>query len=447
MTETPSSSQSLGAPSSNWSCSAEINANGTAVASLQLSVNSGTPLSFTIKAVCYSPCPINGSNGSAPNLGDWFWDSYSGPGYNISGWNGLWERDLPNLAKMGANTIRVYNMMSRQLNTDGTYPQPWNSGQLFTHDNFLNACQAQGLYVIVGIALPQQLFWTDPPGPAPTQGELDFWNNVLNETAVQVGSHPAVLGFVFMNEWDSTLVTYPQPPSEPTNLAAVQYWWSQIEQLASVIKTAAPGKLAGIAVHDDPNICGLASAYMAQCPSINFWGVNTYQTQSLQPVFGSIPNIGPGYGGLTGTALKPVILTEWGMPATTRTDPNKPATICQTTTSIANAASVVTDMVPQAYAEPVCVGLCYFEYSDEWWNQGGSPNIYTWWGGTAAPGFPNGYWDQDGFGLYHTIPGAGANGGSIWSQNGGTGEPALPLDTMDIRQATVSAVQTAFNAA
>lgn len=431
-----------GAPSSIWTCSVDTSGSQP-VAALKLSHNLGTPRPFTIKGVCYSPCPINAANSNAPGLGDWFWDSYSGPGYGITDWGALWQRDLGNIAAMGANTIRVYNMISRQINQDGTYPQPWNSGQLFTHQAFLDACLAQGLYVVVGIGLPQQMFWTDPPGPSAMAGETDFWNNVLSETVTQLGTHPAVLGFIFMNEWDANLVTYPYPIGAPTNLDTVSYWWSQIQALAAVVKAAAPGKLVGIALHDDPNICGGAASYMAQCPSVDFWGVNSYQTQTFEPVFGSTP-AGPGYAGLTGDALKPVLLTEWGMPATTRTDPSNPATICQTTQSIANAAAVATTMLPLAYAETLCLGLCYFEYCDEWWNQAGSPNIYTWYGGPAAPGFPNGYWDQDGFGLYQTIPGAGKDGGSVWCQDGGYGQPCTPIDSMDIRQATVSAVTTAF---
>src|ERR1700693_1656000 len=119
-----------------------------AKAGLQVSIDSGAPQSFSIKGVCYSPCPINGSNGYGPNLGDWFWDSFSGQGYGITGWNALWDRDFPNLAAMGVNTIRIYNMMSRQLTSDGKYRQPWDSDHLFTHTNFLDACAKAGLYVL-----------------------------------------------------------------------------------------------------------------------------------------------------------------------------------------------------------------------------------------------------------------------------------------------------------
>src|SRR5262249_41895329 len=144
--------------------------------------------------------------GNGPNLGDWFWDSFSGQGYGITGWNALWERDLPNLSAMGVNTIRVYNMISRQLKSDGTFPQPWNGDHLFTHTNFLDACAKAGLPVLVGVALPPSIYRTDVP---PLPGQNEFWTNVLRETAQQVGTHPAVLGFVVMNELDAAGFTYP----------------------------------------------------------------------------------------------------------------------------------------------------------------------------------------------------------------------------------------------
>ena len=404
-------------------------------ATLQVAVDGGQPHDFAIKGVCYSPCPVNGSNAHGPALGDWFWDSFSGPGYSVGDWESLWARDLPNLKAMGVNTLRVYNMLSRQLRQNGTFPDPWDEGHCFTHTHFLDRCLQEEIYVIVGIALPQKLFSLDQSRPPV---EVAFWENVLRETAAQVGSHPAVLGFSFMNELDSSAVTYPN--SDRTNLPAVAYWWRQVEKMAEIIKNAAPGKLTGIAVHDDPNICGGAQEYMASCPHVDFWGVNTYQMESLNTVFGATPQ-GPGYAGIGGPAHKPVVLTEWGVPATTRTDPHDRRTICQTGESIANAARPIYGIVPQAFSNPICIGLCYFEYSDEWWSQG-APDDYTWYGGDTAAGFPNGYWDQEGFGLYQTIPGAGAGGGPIW--DGQNNKPALPVDTMNEREATVTALARVF---
>jgi hypothetical protein len=142
----------------NWACSADASGNAT----LAISKNGNSTENILLKGLCYSPCPINDSNAFAPAIGDFFWDSFSGPNFNITGWEALWARDLPNIRSLGANTIRVYSMLSRQLNDDGTYPSPWNSGTLMTHQNFLDQCWNNGvdpIYVLVGIPLPQAMFW------------------------------------------------------------------------------------------------------------------------------------------------------------------------------------------------------------------------------------------------------------------------------------------------
>ncbi len=429
----------------NWTCSVDTSS-GTPVASLMQSVNGAAPVPFILKGLCYSPAPINGSNASAPAIGDWFWDDFSGQGFGITGWDALWQRDIPNLQSLGANTIRVYSMLSRQLNTDGTFPSPWNSGQLQTHQSFLDQCWNDGvnpLYVLVGIPLPSNMFWQEQYNSTP-QDQITFWTNVLSETVTQVAGHPAVLGFVIQNELDSGVVTY------GPNTGYVQFWWSQVQTLAAAAKTAmgTNQKLVGMAVHDDPNIAGQAASYMAQCPAMDFWGVNTYQTINFSSVFGPVPNIGPGYAGLTGAALKPVIFTEWGMPATGHHSATDPSTIYADAATIANAAKVIAAVGPLAYppTQSLCLGMYYFEYCDEWWNQPGAPNIYTWYGGTPAPGFPNGYWDQDGFGIFSQQRGAGlSNNSPIWQQTGGYGGPATPIDVVTVRTGTFNALQQVFS--
>jgi hypothetical protein len=265
----------------------------------------GAPQPIILKGVCYSPAPLNGSNAYAPAIGDWFWDSFSG----ISGWDALWHRDRPQIDQtLKANAIRVYCNLSRQLTENGGCPDPWNSGHLFTHQNFLDDCwnvdapplDRNPLYVLVGIPLPAQMFWKNQYEAAP-KIEITYWTEVLRETAQTLGQHPGVMGFTIQNEQDGADVCYGNP-----DLAT--FWWGQVEKMAAIVKEAAPNKLVGMATHDDPNIPARAGSYMAQCPHIDFWGVNTYQTQNFDSIFAGVPNLGPGYSGLTGGALKPVIL-------------------------------------------------------------------------------------------------------------------------------------------
>ncbi|QJE73774.1 hypothetical protein HHL28_12320 [Aerophototrophica crusticola] len=440
----------------SWSCSATAGSDGAApTASLTMALNGATAAPTVLKGLCYSPCPINAANSSAPNLGDWFWDSYTANGWTINDWAGVWQNDLPKIRALGVNAIRVYSMLSRQLNPDGTYPAP-PYGHEFQHTAFLDACWNGGqdpLYVLVGIPLPQAMFWKSVHDQTPAS-QITFWESVLAETVAQVAGHPAVMGFIIQNEWDSGVVTY------GSDTTAVTFWWDQVEAMAQAAKAAlgTNQKLVGMAVHDDPNICGQAATYMAGCTSMDFWGVNSYQQVNFDPVFGAIPNIGPGYAGLTGAALKPVILTEWGVPATGHKVADDPSTIYADSATEAKAATNITNVIPEASpsAQPLCLGLFYFEYCDEWWNQAGSPNIYTWYGGPAAPGFPNGFWDQDGFGLYavgrgflsypnptnYPLP----NDAPTWTVDptSMTQGPVVPLDRRMARTPTIDALTTAF---
>ena len=418
------------ADTTKWACGVDPN---TRAATLTMSRNGGAPARALIKGVCYSPAPINGSNKFAPALGDWYWDDFA----PITGWEVLWKRDLHQMRRLGVNAIRVYCSLSRQLNGDGTFPVPWNSGHKFTHQKFLDWCwngsappvDQNPMYLLVGIPLPSNMFWKDQYDNTP-QTQIDFWTNVLQETVASMAQHPAVMGFTIQNEQDGADVCYNNP-----ELAT--FWWGQVEKMAAIVKAAAPDKLVGMATHDDPNIPAKASAYMAQCPHLDFWGINTYQTQSFSSVFS-------GYADLTGSALKPVVLTEFGMPATSHRDPGDPASIYEDASTRSKAAGVIGNMLPQAFQNPLGLGVYYFEYCDEWWNQPEAPNIYTWYGGPPASGFPNGYWDNDGFGLFSTKRGGTLpNNAPIWVGNG----PNMPIDVQTARTELTTVLQQTYQKA
>ena len=430
-------------------------------ATLEVAVNGGAKTGVRLRGVCYSPQPINGSSSLSPSLGDLFWDNFSGPGYSIDGWSALWQRDLPQLKALGINTLRVYNMMSRQQNSDGSWPAPWNSGHKFTHRAFLDLCWENKLFVLVGVALPQAMFWkSDYQADSALTA---FWTNVLAETVTELASHPALIGFVIANEVDAANVSYCSATGPtPACASNAQFWWSQVNTFAGVVKQLAPGKLAGIANHDDPFICANAAAYMATCNNIDFWGVNTYQPASFDPVFRSSGAPGehrPGFAGLTGAARKPVLITEYGFPVTGRPNPCDPSGITVSSASIQNVATVLEKMIPLAFAEPLNLGMYYFEYCDELWNQSAyvvdacgatrfvPPNVFTPYGGPPAAGFPNQFWDQDGFGLYGVARGGTlAPDAPIWNGSGYTQGPCLPIDRLTARTATVTAVSTAYAA-
>jgi hypothetical protein len=392
-----------------WKATVEVRS-GKKTAELTVTrTDNQTTKPFVVKGICYSPAPMNASNENGPALGDWYWDTLvnpSNPGDIWAyAWEVLWARDLDNLRALGINTIRVYSMLYKQIGINGEVPTAATYPGLpgFTHKKFLDLCWNNGknpIYVIVGIPMPPDLFRKD----VNTQAIQYYWEHVLEDTAKDLEKHPAVLGFTVGNEVDAPGYTWDK--SSP-NSAKVQYWWKQVEKYAQMVKTVAPNKLVGIANHDFPNIVQDSASYMATCTSLDFWGVNSYQTQTFDTVFGTT-NF-PGYNSVNGVALKPVILTEWGMPASGHHSANNPLSIYSDTTTDTNTANRVTQVLPNAYVHPLCAGVTYFEYCDEWWKQGGRPNIYTWYGGTPESAFPNGYWDDEGFGVY-SIERAGYDG-------------------------------------
>jgi hypothetical protein len=110
------------------------------------------------------------------------------------------------------------------------------------------------IYVLAGIPLPAPMYWKTQYQP--DTAETKFWNSVIQETAAQLGTHPAILGFIIQNEQEGADVTYKIPE-------LAQFWWGQVQAIAAVVKAAAPTKLVGMATHDDPNIPGQAVSYTA----------------------------------------------------------------------------------------------------------------------------------------------------------------------------------------
>lgn len=152
---------------------------------------------------------------------------------------------------------------------------------------------------------------------------------------------------------------------------------------------------------------------------------------------------------MQGAARKPVLFTELGWPATGHSDPNNPDSIYEDHTTRQKTADLMKDMVKFALGESLSSGMFYFEYSDEWRKQDVSErashgNKYSWNGTPAGPtAFPNGYWDEEGFGLYSLKKGAGlANDADPW--NGFHG-PVLLEDDQIERTEMTSILKAVYN--
>ena len=385
-----------------------------------------------IKGVCYSPSQIGDSNKNGPNIGDWFWDYYvvdSSTNQAILNWRNLWvketisgaevknsnsggsknldtfqtRQDLDNIKAMGANMIRVYAMLPYQFNTAGT---AFSYVQLFTHLEFLDECYERNIFVLVGYPSPAP-FWTKDAACTPPRD--DWQTTVYNKFLEALGQHPAVMGFTMLNELDGQGTSYliPSQTGDTTVTDQVTFYWDLVETMAANAKTLAPNKLIGHAFHEgaaDGQCTEVMLPYINKAKSVDFWGINTYQTSTLDPIFK--PN--PGFAGSVGYnflynntsdypyVAKPVILTEIGWPATGH---DADGAIYSDSTTQQNTATMISNMIPKIFNEESCIGMFYFEYSDEWWGQP-VPTVYEWNIGDPANGFPNGYWDIEGFGLY-----------------------------------------------
>jgi len=463
---------------------------------------------FIIKGVCYSPMEINSNINDAPVApddthpgkvkvtGSMFGDSFWDPPNNLEpfqaalmqNWFGLWgsgsltkehyaRGDLAKISHdLNANAIRVYFMQSRLYEeTAHKVPKAPQLCQKRTHRHFLDEAARNGLYILVGLPLPIQLFHIDDYQKCNPK-LIEWWEFVLAETVAEIGHHPAVLGFTVMNELDDEPNAFPGQGSHSKPTHKSDFWHNQVVKYASAVKSAAPGKLVGWALHDCPSWVGFAAnatpttsteylssdaTYLKQISSVfDYYGVNTYQSKSFMSVLGTwgdhgeIGSGGKAYGAPSIAAdMKPVILTEIGWPATARVNMSDvKSDLKDDETTQTAVAGLIDNMFPQIYDEfsNVTIGAFYFEYTDEWWK---TPKPLAAVKELAGPwhqdggddcsnfGFPNQCNDEEAFGLYTR---ARSGDRDVNSSNFGEFGITLPVDKLSPRLPMVGALAAIY---
>lgn len=432
--------------------------------------NPGSPGSFTIqkngtdfiiKGICYSPVPINNDTNLDPAVGDYFWDTYKTSGTTIYNWYSLWgngslgngnyaRNDIETIAGLGANAIRVYSMIAYQMKSNGTLPSDPSKGNHFTHKTFLDKCLDNNISVLVDIPMPGAAFKAFNQWP--TNGQ-NFWETVLDQTTKDIGNHPAVIGFNIMNEQDQDLAAFPNGGTG-TSDTNTDYFYGQSVKYANIVKKNAPDKLVGWALHDVPQLLyfanknkpttGGSKTYLELLSEVfDFWGINTYQYQNLDSIFGNISiDNGLTYNQLPDNCKKPVIFTEFGWPATGHNPDTVSGQIYSDKATETKTAAVVSSMYDQAYNQSsnnfMFAGAFYFEFADEWWK---TTAPAAWNGGVVNTGFPNGYQDEEGFGLFSIARAGGRKDDSNnWANNG----PVLPQDTYIPRMPIINALKKVY---
>jgi hypothetical protein len=310
----------------------------------------GSP--FFAQGVCYQPTPIGNNNTTGEPHGDYYTANYSA----------IYNRDLPLLRAMGANVIRVYG---------------WKSNT--SHADFLDRCHNGGtrpIFVILNSWINPATNWSDANAVSALCNHFVAIEN-------NVGQHPAVLGLIIGNEVNSQNGNGNNPA-----------FWAAMNTIATAIKAANPSRLVSVAITDALHH---VSGYNSVLSAMDFWSVQVYR----QPVFGTF------FTDYAAASKKPLIVTEFGLDAfdhaNNREYPNGATFIGDKLTTLwGNVFTAGTG------SSAVCSGACVFEYSDEWYKVGDANDpsgIRHDAGGWAASWFPDGYADEEWWGLYAIAPG------------------------------------------
>jgi hypothetical protein len=391
--------------------------------------------------------------------------------------------DLATIANtLNANAIRVYAMQSRVYEIERAAVKAPQACAKRTHRSFLDEAHKQGLYVLVGIPVPLELFHKTDFENAP-KDHVAWWEFVINETAAELGSHPATLGFTIMNELDDEPNSFPGQGLNPQPDNVTDFFYSQTLKYARWVKAVAPGKLVSWALHDVPQFVGFASkaypsegteqlranaTYYAQIASVfDYFGVNTYHSDFFHNLLGGWGDAGEiGAGGMAyGAAslsphVKPVLLTEIGWPATSRANhtgvlrPSDPLLDNEETQG--KVADLMERMLPQIFDryKGMAIGQFYFEYADEWWKTppqlAGQPRLASSFhhdGGSVCDNiaFPNWCNDEESFGLFSRARGEGRKANT--SDADAAGLPVLPVDKLTPRTPMVDVLARLYASA
>ncbi len=396
---------------------------------------------FTVKGVNYSPIPIGTTFDDGDKIGDVFFDYF----------NPIHELDIELMKEIGVNTIRIYGMFP-------WHPQdgPANQNNPVAdrdHTNFLDMLWEAGICVFITYPIGDEAFRykvvaeepTDgsffvilPTGPPePDDPDMKPTNQIWVEDeeislpgflwlgqqtaaerresdrmaylalAEKYKDHPAVFGWVLTNEKNS-----PQSRVNPR-------FWSYLNDLAGELKTVAPKKETMIALIDDTMVT-LQEVAQNDFPvsNIDIWGINSYRGNVTQGQ-NNFDNLFSSYHAVSD---KPLIVTEFGPPSSTRAEivsslgvPVTPGDASHSTiannkycpggtfTELTSSQQVsVADFIEGHWTDieansDVAAGGLVFSWVDEYWKSG-DKNVQIQSIGLNA-NFPGGCWDEEAFGI------------------------------------------------
>jgi hypothetical protein len=315
---------------------------------------------FTIKGIGYSPVPIGVDLETTPPYGDYFTSDYSA----------LYNRDLPLLRQMGANTIRLWG---------------WNNAA--DHTDFLNKAYNNGvdpIYVIVTFWMGPSLYPDISSPSARAQIKADFRAMVAAHK-----DHPAILMWSIGNE-----------------LNAPWMYGNKLNDLFSLINEMAEEAHQEegsdyrpvITPLSDTNLINTIATYNPSMTSLDAWGANVYRGQSFGTLFNDYKT----------ASNKPLVILEFGIDAYDHINGDE-----YENTGLPYQAIYAHDLWNEIKSNSdVCVGGTIMAYSDEWWKgkystaEAGcpdyNPSVHSTCG-YATGSHPDGYSNEEWWGIMRTV--------------------------------------------
>jgi Glucanosyltransferase len=308
--------------------------------------NSDAPI--FLKGVDYAPTPI-----------------CSGPLDNPLGNknSAIWKRDLKILRTLGVNAVKVYNA---NPNADPI-------------GDFLNDAYNNGkdpIYVILSIFFPAKA--------ALDNGAVNDLSDQYKRLAQVNGVYSAVIAMSISAEVNDENVR--DNPS----------WWNGMSKIARAARegfknSGHPEKFITTTMVDD----GFKTEKQGEKYNfpVDVWGINFYRGDTFGVAFSDYKKV----------SSKPLIVSEWGTPASWHPNGNPNKAIEFPGPKVHLLTSYVGGLAKEIWDNSlqnggVAMGGFYFEYSDEWWKAGDNCIQLT---NPNAPNekFPGGYDDEAWFGL------------------------------------------------
>jgi len=276
-------------------------------------------------------------------------------GYNVS--QGAIDRSMLYLDSLHANTIRTYSGADPFL---------------------LTRAVDHGINVIVS-------FWVDG-----TQSLADpaVRETILHNFSTMVQSlkgYPSVLMWNLGNEQNYNFL-----PGEGL------YWYDLVQEL-SIAAFEIEGEYYHPVCASNGDFTNIGNASLRATDGLltymDLWGSNIYKL-----------NLGASFATYRTLTQKPVVVTEFGIDALSNSSRLEYEDVQALVDSL--------NWVQIRAAADVCVGATVFEFTDEWW-KAGDPSSHDY-GGYPSTEHPDGYSNEEWWGLIAVTPGPSGSGVDTW---------------------------------